>query len=83
MTTDSKIAGEPILLDQKGEYIIIGIFLRQTDICSSERRIVAYILDPVDFKVILVSEDCDVGNRGFEANIYLKDPSTVFAFLAK
>jgi hypothetical protein len=36
MTTDSKNAGEPILLDQKGEYIIFGIFLGQTDICSSE-----------------------------------------------
>ena len=82
MTTDSKNAGEPILLDQKGEYIIFGILLGKTDICSSEWRIVADLLDSVDFKVILISEVCDVVNRGYEANIYLKDPSTV-VFLAK
>ena len=82
MTTDSKNAAEPILLDQKGEYIILGILLGQTDIYSSERRIMADLLNPVHFEVNLVSEDCDVGNRGYEANIYLKDPSTV-VFLAK
>ena len=80
LTTDSKNAGEPILLDQNGEYVLVGTLPGQSDICPTERRILVDLIDPVDFEVIQVSEDCDVGNRGYEANIYLRDPSTVLFF---
>jgi len=79
-TTGRKNAEESILLDQKGEYIIIGTLPGQSDICPTERRIMVDLIDPVDFEVVQVSEDCDVGNRSYGANIYLRDPSTVLFF---
>jgi len=76
-TTDSKDAGEPILLDQEGTYTIIGTLPGQTDICPTEKTITVKLIDPVEFDVIQVSEDCTVGNRSYEANIYLRDPASV------
>lgn len=80
LTTDSKNAGESILLDQKGEYKIVGTLPGQTDVCPTEKTILVELIDPVDFEINLVAEDCDVGNRSYEANIYSRDPSTVLFF---
>lgn len=80
LTVDSKNAGEPILLNQKGEYKIVGTLPGQPDLCPTEKTILVDLIDPVDFEIIQVSEDCIVGNRSYEANIYSRDPSTVLFF---
>jgi hypothetical protein len=80
LSADTKNAGEEILLDQKGEYVIIGTLPNQTDVCPIEKRIIVDLIDPVDFEILLVNEDCTVGNRSYEADIYSRDPSTVLFF---
>jgi hypothetical protein len=80
LTIDTKNAGEPILLNQKGEYKIIGTLPGQVDVCPTEKIILIDLIDPVDFEVIQVSEDCIVGNRSYEANIFSRDPTTVLFF---
>lgn len=79
-SVELKNAGEEILLNQKGEYKIIGTLSNQSDICPTEKTIMVDLIDPVDFEVIQVSEDCTVGNRSYEANIYSRDPTTVLFF---
>lgn len=80
LSVDIKNAGEQILLNQKGEYKILGTLPNQSDICPIEKTILVDLIDPVDFEIILVSEDCTVGNRSYEANIFSRDPSTVLFF---
>lgn len=80
LTTDSKNAGESIFLDQKGEYKIVGTLPGQTEVCPTEKIILVDLIDPVDFEINLVAEDCDVGSRSYEANIFSRDPSTVLFF---
>lgn len=80
LTIDSKNAGESIFLDQNGEYKIVGTLPGQIDVCPTESTILVELIDPVDFEVIQVSEDCIVGNRSYEANIYSRDPTTVLFF---
>ncbi|TXE13987.1 gliding motility-associated C-terminal domain-containing protein [Algoriphagus aquimarinus] len=80
LSIEVKNAGEEILLDQKGEYKIIGTLPNQSDVCPTEKIIEVDLIDPVDFEITLVSEDCTVGNRSYEANIYSRDPATVLFF---
>ncbi|RAI92002.1 gliding motility-associated C-terminal domain-containing protein [Algoriphagus yeomjeoni] len=80
LSTEIKNAGEEILLNQKGEYKIVGTLPNQSDICPVEKIILVDLIDPVDFEIILVSEDCTVGNRSYEADIFSRDPSTVLFF---
>ncbi len=80
MSVELKNAGEEILLDQKGEYRIVGTLPNQTEVCPTEKIIEVELIDPVDFEINLVSEDCTVGNRSYEANIFSRDPSTVLFF---
>jgi hypothetical protein len=79
-TTESKNAGEPIFLDQKGEYRIVGTLPDQAEVCPTERTVLVDLIDPVDFEINLVAEDCEVGNRSYEANIFSRDPNTVLFF---
>lgn len=80
LSTEIKNAGEEIILDQKGDYKIIGTLPGQSEVCPTEKVIVVDLIDPVDFEIIQVSEDCKVGNRSYEANIYSRDPATVLFF---
>lgn len=79
-TTDTKNAGQSILLDQKGTYKIIGTLPSQSNICPTEKTIVVDLIDPVDFEINLIEEDCKVGSRSYEANIFSRDPTTVKFF---
>ncbi len=79
-TTDTKNSGEPILLDQKGLYKIVGTLPGQDDVCPTEKTVMVDLIEPVEFEINQISEDCIVGNRSYEANIYSRDPSTVLFF---
>ncbi|MEB2782248.1 hypothetical protein U3A58_17790 [Algoriphagus sp. C2-6-M1] len=73
--TTSKNAGEPFTLTEGGEYSLIGILPNQSEVCPSELKLTVNTSDPIPFDPVLKSEDCVIGNRVFEAEIYGFDPS--------
>ncbi|WPR73783.1 hypothetical protein [Algoriphagus sp. NG3] len=73
--TTSKNAGEPFTLIEEGEYSLIGILPDQDEVCPSEFKLQVNTTSPIPFEPVLISEDCVIGNRIFEAEIYGFDPS--------
>lgn len=76
----SKNAGETFRITEQGEYKLLGTLPNQSEICPTERTLLVYTTDPIEFDPILKSEDCIIGNRVFEAEIYASDPDKVNYF---
>ena len=74
--SSSKLAGEPFTITEAGEYSLIGILPDQSEICPSQLKLTVSTTDPIPFDPILKSEDCVIGNRVYEAEIYGTDPNT-------
>lgn len=72
-------AWETFSLTKKGKHSILGFMPNQSAICPTLREFDVTLVDPVDFEPILVEQDC-FGNRIYEANIGIMDPSTVRFF---
>ncbi|MEB2774451.1 hypothetical protein SYJ56_03990 [Algoriphagus sp. D3-2-R+10] len=68
--TISKNAGEPFTITAGGEYSLLGLLPNQSDVCPSELKLTVSTADPIPFDPVLISEDCVIGNRIFEADIY-------------
>lgn len=71
----SKVAGEAFTITEEGEYNLVGILPDQDEICPTSRTITVTTTNPIAFDPVLISEDCVIGNRIFEAEIYGYDPS--------
>lgn len=63
LTSETKKSGEAFLLDQAGEYRLIGSIPNQNAICPTEKIFKVNLLNPVNFEVELSSEDCIIGNK--------------------
>lgn len=71
----TKNSGEPFTITEEGEYSLLGIIPNQSEVCPSELKLIVSTTDPIPFDPILKSEDCVIGNRVFEAEIYGFDPN--------
>ncbi|MEP1956063.1 MAG: hypothetical protein ABJJ26_14085, partial [Algoriphagus sp.] len=67
-------SGEPFTLTDAGEYSLVGTLPAQSDICPSEKKLTVATTNEINFDPVLKSEDCIIGNRVFEAEIYGADP---------
>jgi hypothetical protein len=72
-----KSSNEPFLLSESGEHKIIGRDPLDSLFCPVSKLLNVTLVDPVDFEVVLIEEDC-LGNRTFQADLKGRDPSTVF-----
>jgi len=75
-----KKSGEAFIITEAGQYSLLGVLPDQNEICPSERTFIVDTSDPIEFDPILKSEDCIIGNRVFEAEIYASDPDKVNYF---
>lgn len=76
----SKVAGEAFTLTEAGDYTLVGTLPDQDEICPFSRTFTVTTTNPITFDPILRSEDCVIGNRIFEADIYGEDPEKVNYF---
>ncbi|MFD2202127.1 hypothetical protein [Shivajiella indica] len=68
---------QTFLLDQQGEYTILGSLIDESEgLCPRERTFFVNITDPVPYDPVLVFEDC-LGNKEFVAELFGANPSTV------
>lgn len=74
--TQTNPKGAPFVLDQEGEYQLIGKNLSDPTICPSSSKIKVKLVDPITYEPKLIDQDC-FGNRTYEANIKGIDPGTV------
>jgi hypothetical protein len=71
------LAGDFFVLDQPGEYSVIGIDTDEiSGLCPREKTIRVTVTDPIEFEPVLRSEDC-FGNKTYEADISISDLSSV------
>ncbi|SIO14073.1 C-terminal domain of CHU protein family protein [Algoriphagus halophilus] len=75
-TTEYKSNGEPFVITQAGPYKITGLLPNQSEVCPSTLEFEVTLVDPVDFKPVLIKQDC-FGNRTYFADISGVDPSAV------
>lgn len=75
--TVSTIApGESFTITKGGSYEIIGTLPGQSEICPTLKTFEVQLVDPVDFEIKQIEEDC-FGNQRFMADIFGRDPETV------
>lgn len=68
-------AGEAFVLDQQGEYTLLGVHKDETSgICPRQTRFNVRLVDPIPFEPVLVAEDC-FGNKTYEAKITGANPA--------
>lgn len=76
-TTDVKTSGEAFVLDQEGNYTIMGVDADQDRaFCPMESSFDVYLTSPVEYEPELVSRDC-FGNQEYKANLFGADPGRV------
>ncbi len=68
-------AGEAFALTQAGIHTLVGRLPGQAEICPTLREFTVSLVDPIAFEPKLKSEDCTVGNRIYEADIFGHDPA--------
>jgi len=73
-TKETKLAGEPLLVQQAGLHQLVGKPDPASDLCPKLTEFMVTSVDPVDFEPKLVQEDC-FGNRTYEAEIFGRDPN--------
>lgn len=71
-----KSSSEPFSITEEGEYKVIGRSPNDPLYCPVSKFLNVFLVDPVDFEVVLIEEDCQ-GNRTFEADIKGRDPNSV------
>jgi hypothetical protein len=70
-------AGDFFVLDQQGEYSVIGIDTDEINgLCPRKKTIRVTVANPIDFEPVLLSQDC-FGNKTYEANISVSDLSSL------
>ena len=74
--SDLKKSNEPLTITEQGEHKIIGRNPIDDDFCPVSKFFEVTLVDPVDFNIVLVQEDC-LGNRTYEADIMGRDTTTV------
>jgi hypothetical protein len=74
--SDLKKSNEPFTITEQGEHKIIGRNPINDDFCPVSRLFEVTLVDPVDFNIVLVQEDC-LGNRTYQADILGRDTTTV------
>jgi hypothetical protein len=72
----TKSKGAPFLVDQEGEYQLIGKNLGDPTVCPSSSKFDVKLVDPIEYEPKLIEQDC-FGNRTYEADIKGVDPNTV------
>lgn len=75
-TKETKLAGEPLLVQQAGVHQMVGRPAAASDLCPMLTEFMVTLVDPVVFEPKLVQEDC-FGNRTFEADIFGRDPENL------
>ncbi|HSF54702.1 MAG TPA: hypothetical protein VLA71_13165, partial [Algoriphagus sp.] len=68
-------AGEAFTLTQAGNYFLVGRLPGQTEICPTQKVFKVNLVEPIEFEPELISEDCTVGNRTYQADINGIDPA--------
>lgn len=74
--SDLKKSNEPFTITEQGEHKIIGRNPVDDDFCPVSKFFEVTLVDPVDFNVVLIQEDC-LGNRTYEADLMGRDSTTV------
>ncbi len=74
--SELKNSNEPFTITEQGEYKIIGRNLLDDDFCPVSKFFEVTLVDPVDFNIVLIQEDC-FGNRTYEADLMGRDTTTV------
>jgi hypothetical protein len=70
-------SGDFFVLDQQGEYTVIGIDNDEVNgLCPRARNIRVTVTEPIEFEPVLRSQDC-FGNKTYEAEISISDLSSV------
>jgi PKD repeat protein len=76
-SSDSRTYEESFVLDQEGEYTILGAPLDpNSELCPRERTFFVNIIEPIPYEPVLVDEDC-FGNKTYEAELFGVNPSLV------
>lgn len=63
-------AGEAFTLTQAGIHTLVGRLPGQSELCPTLKEFKVKLVDPIEFEPKLISEDCTVGNRTYEADIF-------------
>jgi hypothetical protein len=74
--SDLKKSNEPFTITEQGEHKIIGRNPIDDDFCPVSKFFEVTLVDPVDFNIVLIQEDC-LGNRTYQADIMERDTTTV------
>lgn len=69
-------AGEAFTLTQAGVHTLVGRLPGQSDVCPTLKEFTVKLVEPIEFEPRLISEDCTVGNRTYQADIFGADPET-------
>ncbi|WP_158093860.1 gliding motility-associated C-terminal domain-containing protein [Algoriphagus ratkowskyi] len=74
--SDFKNSNEPFIITEQGEHKIIGRNPVDDDFCPVSKLFEVTLVNPVDFDIVLIQEDC-LGNRIYKADLMGKDTTSV------